>query len=623
MYVEALEDGLTVSFTKKATSGSLYYSLDKQEWNELSGETPAVNSGEKVYFKGDLVPGTRSGIGEFSINKQCNVAGNIMSLLFADDFVGKTDLTGYDYAFKNLFNGCTTIQSAKNLILSATTLANYCYHFMFYGCSSLTSAPELPATTLASYCYQYMFTGCTSLTSAPELPATTLAEHCYNNMFSGCTSLTTAPELPATTLAEHCYNNMFSGCTSLTSAPELPATTLAEHCYNNMFQRCTSLTSAPELPATTLANYCYDGIFYGCSGLTSAPELPATTLAEYCYQSMFSGCTVLTSAPELPATTLADCCYQNMFYDCSGLTSAPELPATMLTRYCYSNMFKNCTNLTSAPELPATTLADGCYNSMFWGCTSLNYIKMLATDISASSCLNYWVKDVSSTGTFVKANGVEIPTGTSGIPEGWTVQTVWETMANGVYAVGADGNPVMVEDADESCTAVALITDNQKIMIAKNDDTDGTNITLTWGLSGKDVTGITNILSADIAQTDFNGKTNTAAIIAAYTEHGVEMNSRDMCKALQDFNTEEQVAGRTGDWYIPACGQLYEMYQNRTAIEEMLAIIGGTAYAGGSYWSSSGYDSRYVWGVSLTASGYMNNYNKLNESFVRFVQNLN
>ena len=34
---------------------------------------------------------------------------------------------------------------------------------MFAGCTSLTSAPALPATTLANYCYQRMFQDCTSL----------------------------------------------------------------------------------------------------------------------------------------------------------------------------------------------------------------------------------------------------------------------------------------------------------------------------------------------------------------------------------------------------------------------------------------------------------------------------
>lgn len=31
---------------------------------------------------------------------------------------------------------------------------------------------------------------------------------------------------------------------------------------------------------------------------------------------------------------------------------------------------------------------------------------------------------VEETGTFVKSASVDIPTGTSGIPEGWTVETV-------------------------------------------------------------------------------------------------------------------------------------------------------------------------------------------------------
>lgn len=66
-------------------------------------------------------------------------------------------------------------------------------------------------------------------------------EYCYNEMFDGCTSLTTAPELPATTLGKYCYYSMFRGCTSLTTAPELPATTLADSCYHGMFYNCISL----------------------------------------------------------------------------------------------------------------------------------------------------------------------------------------------------------------------------------------------------------------------------------------------------------------------------------------------------------------------------------------------
>ena len=250
----------------------------------------------------------------------------------------------------------------------------------------------------------------------------------FCSLFEGCESLTTTPELPATTLAESCYEYMFYKCTSLTVAPELPATTLTEFCYNRMFYKCTSLTVAPELPATTLAQSCYEYMFYGCTSLTVAPELPATTLAESCYESMFNGCTSLTAAPELPATILAKLCYYQMFSGCTNLTAAPELPATALAISCYREMFHGCTNLTAAPELPATTLVNYCYQEMFYGCTNLSSITMLATDISAYYCLNDWVSGVASSGTFTKAASLvqgseagQIPTGTSGIPEGWTV----------------------------------------------------------------------------------------------------------------------------------------------------------------------------------------------------------
>ena len=194
-------------------------------------------------------------------------------------------------------------------IYSTVNTQNAKFSYLFYDCSVLTSAPELPATTLADNCYQYMFNGCTSLTSAPELKATTLAGSCYNSMFYGCTSLTAAPELPATTLDDNCYLNMFLGCTGLTSAPELKATTLAGSCYYGMFYGCTSLTAAPELKATTLEKYCYNRMFKGCTSLTAAPKLKATTLAYYCYYDMFSGCTKLSTVTMLaPSDQISNFC---------------------------------------------------------------------------------------------------------------------------------------------------------------------------------------------------------------------------------------------------------------------------------------------------------------------------
>ena len=281
--------------TFKFSGNSVNYSVDDGEtWIELANntDTQPISAGGTIMFKAELTPSASwpYNIGMFSSTGRFTAQGNVMSLLYGDNFIGQVDLTGKGYAFSSLFQGCTGLTSALNLSLPATTLSTYCYQAMFRSCTSLTAAPSvLPATTLANYCYYYMFQGCTSLTTAPVLPATTLANYCYQGMFQVCKSLTTAPELPATTAAQHCYQNMFNGCTSLATAPELPATTLATNCYSEMFQGCKSLTTTPELPATTLATDCYSNMFSGCANLNKITCLATDISANSCTFYWVSG----------------------------------------------------------------------------------------------------------------------------------------------------------------------------------------------------------------------------------------------------------------------------------------------------------------------------------------------
>ena len=174
-------------------NNALHYSKDNgTTWSEPSVSiTLSVNEGDKVLWKGKTSPKQYYGIGTFSgsTDVRYTVEGNVMSLLFGDDFKGQTSLEGKSYTFLRIFYNNKNITSAENLSLPATTLETSCYSGMFSGCTSLTTAPELPATTLANYCYSSMFYGCTSLTTAPELPAMTLASTCYYEMFSGCTKL--------------------------------------------------------------------------------------------------------------------------------------------------------------------------------------------------------------------------------------------------------------------------------------------------------------------------------------------------------------------------------------------------------------------------------------------------
>ena len=179
--------GETGDFTLKATykewNGTVEYSTDHNTWTVWNG-SEISSSSQKLYLRGsgNTTLCTNSGA-QFVLSARAACSGNIQTLL----------------EYSN----------------PPAAVANFCYALMFYNCTNLITAPELPATTLARYCYQGMFNGCSSLVQAPELPATTLAEACYANMFSRCSSLVQAPELPATTLASFCYNGMFNRCTSL------------------------------------------------------------------------------------------------------------------------------------------------------------------------------------------------------------------------------------------------------------------------------------------------------------------------------------------------------------------------------------------------------------------------
>lgn len=397
--IEALEDG-NVYFKYDELASTqvqryMEYSTDYgKTWTKTSNIdndsviiTVSMTEGQRAFFRGDndtLNAGvdenknpTNSG---FYSGIEVNVYGNVMSLLYDDDFENTTTLS--DYAFQGLCSGGywkndkLLVYDAANLILPSMTLTTGCYFNMFSGCTTLRTAPELPATTMANRCYASMFTNCTSLTTAPELPATTLADSCYSYMFSHCTSLTASPELPATTLQSNCYDSMFYGCTSLTNVGYLSFTGFASNargCCMSMFSTCTSLTEVNQ-------------------------SLQPTTLVTNCYQSMFSGCRSLTKAPLLPATTLSDSCYYAMFLGCTSLVNAPVLPAISLP------------------------YRSNCYGHMFDGCSRLNYVKAMFTSINGSDNIYYWLRNVGSGGTFVK-NSEATWQNSSVVPSGWTVVT--------------------------------------------------------------------------------------------------------------------------------------------------------------------------------------------------------
>lgn len=115
--------------------------------------------------------------------------------------------------------------------------------------------------------------------------------------------------------------------------------------------------------------------------------------------------------------------FSGLFATSTNLLSAENLVINAVGEYSHSRLFFGCTSLSKAPVLPVKTLPEGCFNSMFSSCP-INYIKCLATEMELYGySTNYWLHNVSQTGTFVKnASADSWVTGVSGIPEGWTVE---------------------------------------------------------------------------------------------------------------------------------------------------------------------------------------------------------
>lgn len=279
LYFDAIDD-ITVTMSNLGTK--VYYNVNGA-WETLTSEV-TIPANSRVYFKStnhhEYASSSSRKHRSFIVNGRFNVGGNIMSLIHLDDYKGKDELINQE-GFYNLFRNCTTLISAKELILP-NKLRNDCFNSMFRECTSLKVAPDLLATTMTSKqystnttgtwgCYENMFANCTSLVKPPKIKATTLAKACFFGMFKGCTSLTTIPNISSPIESQSCYE-MFKGCTSLKEVTISSPSVASNGCYE-MFKDCTSLTSAILLPTTANEYQAYYSLFYGCKNLNYIKDL--------------------------------------------------------------------------------------------------------------------------------------------------------------------------------------------------------------------------------------------------------------------------------------------------------------------------------------------------------------
>ena len=399
----AEEDGSSFGIVNNGSNNpDVQYSLDGgKTWTALAEGDSVVlaHKGDKALLKGNNPEGFSKGYSysSFTLTGKVAASGSVMSLV---DGLGVT-----------------------------TAIPNEgCFYCLFFDCSALTQAPELPATTLAERCYEGMFSGCTSLTQAPALPATILAEVCYREMFRGCTSLTQAPELPATTLAEACYIGMFLGCTSLSEikvsfddwnrghytgewvidvAPTgtfiCPKALALEYGWESIPEGWTVKY------IEDMANYLTftaeeDGSSFGIvNNGGNNPDVQYSLDGGETWNILAEGDSVILvhkgdkallrgnnpegfsksweqySTFKMTGKVAASGSVMSLI---DGVGISTEVPGN----YCFYKLFQGCTSLTQAPELPATTLAYSCYREMFEFCTSLTQAPKLPATTLAEAC---------------------------------------------------------------------------------------------------------------------------------------------------------------------------------------------------------------------------------------------
>ncbi|MBQ8436270.1 MAG: hypothetical protein IJX20_01325, partial [Alphaproteobacteria bacterium] len=114
---------------------------------------------------------------------------------------------------------------------------------------------------------------------------------------------------------------------------------------------------------------------------------------------------------------------------------------------------------------------------------------------------------------------------------------------------------------------------------------------MTWASNASTDTSLTN-MSQSQAKTDFNGKSNTAVIVAAYPSDTSSNNAAIYCNEYSTAGTS------AGDWYLPAAGELYSyVYSNYSTINPIATTLSWDYFDGYYFWSSSEGNVFFAWRV--------------------------
>lgn len=119
-------------------------------------------------------------------------------------------------------------------------------------------------------------------------------------------------------------------------------------------------------------------------------------------------------------------------------------------------------------------------------------------------------------------------------------------------------------------------------------------------------TTIGNVKGGTVEASYVGGKWNTKRCVFKATNQDktsdkVDNNSGEgYCVPACCCDRYSTPGTKPGDWYLPSPGELYQIYANKTAINEKRKTIKGSGFSEDlSYWSSREYSSNYEYIVEL------------------------
>ena len=265
-----------------------------------------------------------------------------------------------DLAKRNLLDFYKTKDYEKELKLILkidSNITDLCY--MFYGCSSLKSIPDLYNLKIDNVTnISYMFAECTSLEYLPNISiwnTEKITDMSY--LFFGCSSLEKLPDISQwNTKNVENMSNLFYGCSLIKNLYGIGNwNTKKVKNISYIFCKCSSVESLTDISKWDTSEITdMSHMFHGCSALTSIDDISiwkTNNVTDMSY--MFCDCSSLKIFPYIEkwkTNNVTNMSY--MFYNCSSLESLHNISTWNTDKVTNINMiFYNCPLLSPFPDI--------------------------------------------------------------------------------------------------------------------------------------------------------------------------------------------------------------------------------------------------------------------------------